>query len=92
MLFPFLTLNDGTEIVHSELIHKDDHDQVKVVIEKPVDGGFNSAVCWLPDYKWENIIGFSPDEINDLKELLSSISHVIIELAGDGGFEHATNF
>lgn len=77
MLFPFLTLNDGTEIVHSELIHKDDHDQVKVVIEKTVDGGFNSAVCWLPDYKWENIIGFSPDEINDLKELLSSVSHVI---------------
>lgn len=77
MLFPFLTLNDGTEIVHSELIHKDDHDQAKVIIEKPVDGGFNSAVCWLPDYKWENIIGFSPDEINDLKELLSSVSHVI---------------
>ncbi len=92
MLFPFLTLNDGTEIVHSELMHTEDHDQVKVVIEKPVDGGFNSAVCWLPDYKWENIVGFSDEELNNLKELLSSVSHVIIELAGDGGFEHATNF
>lgn len=43
MLYPFITLNEGTEIVHSELMPKDDRDQVKVVIEKTVDRGFEHA-------------------------------------------------
>ena len=36
MLYPFMTLNDNTEIVHSEAIEKDRREQVKVCIEKPV--------------------------------------------------------
>ena len=51
MLYPFMTLNDNTEIVHSEAIEKDGREQVKVCIEKPVFDGFHSATCWLPDYK-----------------------------------------
>lgn len=53
MLYPFMTLNDNTEIVHSEAIEKDGREQVKVCIEKPVFEDFHSATCWLPDYKWE---------------------------------------
>lgn len=51
MLYPFMTLNDNTEIVHSESLQKDGKEQVEVRIEKPVYGGFHSASCWLPDYK-----------------------------------------
>ena len=87
MLYPFMTLNDNTEIVHSELLDKDDKKQVKVCIEKPVYGGFHSAVCYLPDYTWENIQGFSPEEISNFQEFLESLAHVIIELAQDGGIE-----
>jgi hypothetical protein len=87
MLYPFMTLNDNTEIVHSELLEKDNKKQVKVCIEKPVYGGFHSAVCYLPDYSWEDIQGFSPEEIHYFQELLESLSHVIIELAQDGGIE-----
>ena len=36
MMYPFMTLNDNTEIVHSEVIEKDGREQVKVCIEKPV--------------------------------------------------------
>ena len=42
MMYPFLQLEDGTEIVHSEM---QSDGQVKVYIEKPVEGGFHSAVC-----------------------------------------------
>ena len=59
MLYPFMTLNDGTEIVHSETIETAGKEKVEVRIEKPVYGGFHSATCWLPEYKWENIDGFS---------------------------------
>ena len=59
MMYPFMTLNDNTEIVHSESIEKDGKEQVEVRIEKPVYGGFHSATCWLPEYRWENIEGFN---------------------------------
>ena len=33
---------------------------VKVYIETPDDtGGFHNATCWLPEYKWEDIKGYS---------------------------------
>lgn len=89
MLYPFMTLPDGTEIVHSESIMEDDMEKVKVAIEQPVDFGFKSAVCWLPDYQWENVEGFTPEEIAELQALIESLAHVIFELARDGGFEHA---
>ena len=81
MLYPFMTLEDETEIVHSEPLTVDGKEKVKVVIEQPVTGGFHSAVCWLPDYTWEKIEGFSKEEINQYQELIESVSHVIIELA-----------
>ena len=92
MLYPFMTLNDETEIVHSESMEKDGREQVKVVIEKPVMNGFHSAVCWLPDYQWEAIKGFTPQEIQAYQAFIASLAHVIIELARDGGFSRAANF
>ena len=87
-----MTLNDETEIVHSEIIEKDGRETVKVVIEKPVMNGFHSAVCWLPDYRWENIKGFTSQEIQDYQAFIASVEHVIIELARDGGFSRAASF
>ena len=49
MMYPFMTLNDDTEITHSEM--KIDG-TVKVYIETPNDTGrFHHATCWLPEYK-----------------------------------------
>ena len=46
MMYPFMTLDDSAEIVHSER-RKDC--TVKVYIEKPdAKDGFHSAVCILP--------------------------------------------
>ena len=45
MMYPFMTLDDNTEIVHSEM--QPDH-RVKVYIEKPDEKDcFHSAVCYL---------------------------------------------
>jgi len=54
---------------------------VKVYFEKPVEGGFYSATCYLPHYKWENIEGFSPVVIEDLQNFVQSTAHIIIQLA-----------
>ena len=92
MLYPFMTLPDETEIVHSEAINQDGKERVKVCIEQPVKGGFHSAVCWLPDYRWENIVGFDSGELARYQRLLQNQAHIIIALARNGGFEHAADF
>lgn len=92
MLYPFMTLNDGTEIVHSESYIQDEKEHVRVEIEKPVEGGFHSAQCILPEYIWNNIDGFSDEEIKHFQKLLESLAHIIIRLARNGGFENASGF
>ena len=47
---------------------KDGIEVVKVVVERPADYGFKSAICWLPDYRWEKAEGFSPEEVTELQE------------------------
>ncbi|MCD8238776.1 MAG: hypothetical protein LUC92_05520 [Clostridiales bacterium] len=90
MMYPFLTLDDKTEIVHSELL-KDG--RVKVYVEKPDEKDcFHNAVCYLPDYEWTDINGFTSDEISKYQEIIESTAHLIIEFAGEGGFENAANF
>ena len=92
MLYPFMTLDDQTEIVHSESYQDNGKECVRVEIEKPVYGGFASAECILPDYTWENIIGFKEDEIQMYQELIESMAHIIIRLAREGGFDVASSF
>ena len=77
MLYPFMTLNDGTEIVYSSPIQNGNQEQVKVQIETPVENGFKSATCILPGYLWTNN-GYSEMEMASLKELVKSTAHLLI--------------
>ena len=90
MMYPFMTLNDDTEIVHSEM--KPDG-RVKVYIERPDEKyGFRHATCWLPDYTWEDVYQFSDEEINRLQKIIESTAHLIMEFSQEGGFANASNF
>lgn len=87
MMFPFMTLDDETEITHSEML---EDGTVKVYLEKPDEKDcFHHAICYLPDYRWEEIIGFSEKEIKRYKEVVESVAHLIIEFSKEGGFDHA---
>ena len=49
MIYPFMTLNDGAEITHSEM---KPNGRVKVYIETLDEKYcFKHVACWLPDYK-----------------------------------------
>ncbi len=55
MMYPFLRVDDSTEIAHSELL---DGNMVKVYFERPDERDcFHHATCYLPDYHWEDILG-----------------------------------
>ena len=68
MMYPFLTLDDGTEIVHSQTL---EDGNVKVYIEKPDEkDGFHHATCFLPEYRWTDIFGFSGMDIQKYQEII----------------------
>lgn len=90
MMYPYMTLSDNTEITHSEMLNDD---TVKVYIEKPdKKDGFHYATCYLPDYRWENIFGFSEVEMEYYKKLIENNAHLIMDFSRQGGILNASNF
>ncbi|MCI8920674.1 MAG: hypothetical protein HFE88_02180 [Acutalibacter sp.] len=79
MMYPFLTLDDGTEIVHSGMLPEG---RVKVYMERPDEKlGFLHATCFLPGYEWEDITGFSEVEMERLRGILHSNYNLILQSA-----------
>ena len=90
MMYPFLQIDGDTEIVHSDTLP---NRELKVYIEKPDPrDGFHQAACFLPAYRWEDVQGFTPEEIARYQEVIESTAHLILEFARQGGFENASSF
>ena len=91
MLYNFIELPDQTIISHSEILIKDNREQVKVYIETPDEKNcFNHATCWLPEEKWEDILGYSQERMEYFKDFINSEKSLIIEFAKNGGLENAS--
>lgn len=88
MMYRYLTLNDGTEVVHSDMMPDG---RVKVLFERPDErDGFHDATCYLPDYTWEGVSGFSDADMKRNEDLLQEVAHIIIELSQEGGFDNTS--
>lgn len=89
VMYPFMTLNDDTEITHSETLPEG---IVKVYIETPdLKDGFHNATCYLPQYNWEDISGYSEAEMEFFKQLIHDNAHLIIEFSRERGALNALN-
>lgn len=71
MMYPYMTLSDGTEIVHSHLFEENGMQCVEVHFERPTEEGFDSARCELPEYMWILREGYTDDEIAMFEQLLN---------------------
>lgn len=89
MMYPYMTLSDETEIVHSQLIEDKGIKKVIVNFERPTDNGFDSARCELPEYKWTEKEGYSDEEIAFFEKLLNSNAHLLYKYAANGGIKIA---
>lgn len=90
MMYPFMTLDEYTEITHSEMYPDG---SVKVYIEKSDEkDGFHHATCYLPEYRWEDVFGFSEKEMEEYKKLIRNNAHLILEFSTKGGILHAADF
>lgn len=89
MMYPYMTLSDETEIVHSQLIEDKGIKKVIVNFERPTDNGFDSARCELPEYKWTEKEGYSDEEIAFFEKLLHSNAHLLYKYVANGGIKIA---
>ncbi len=90
MIYPFITLDDGAEIVHSEM---QDDGRVKVYVEKADEKDcFHHMTCYLPSYEITELFGFSDNEKERYMDVIRSAANLIIEFSKDGGFENASGF
>ena len=90
MMYPFLTLDDETEIVHSNILADS---RVRVYVEKPDEKDcFHHMTCYLPQYEVTEVFGFSQEETDRYLEIIRSTAHLIIEFAGEGGVDNASSF
>lgn len=86
MMYHFMTLDDGTEIVYSEM--KNDG-SVKVYMEKTDEkDGFHYATCYLPEYRWEDIFGLTEQELSRCRETIETSSQLIIQFAQESRSGH----
>lgn len=89
MMYPYMTLSDETEIVHSQVIEEEGKQKVIVHFERPTEDGFDSARCELPEYKWILREGYSDEEIAMFEQLLRSNAHLLYKYAINGGIQIA---
>lgn len=89
MMYEYLTFEDNTLVTHSEIRKNDEGQYIDVYFEKPVEGGFCSANCQLPSYKWTMNEGYSDKEIAFFTEWLEHNSGTIFKYAGCGGLQIA---
>lgn len=88
-MYPYMTLADETEIVHSQIITEGEVRKVIVHFERPTEDGFDSARCELPSYKWLMIEGYTEQEIELFEKLLHSNAHLLYRYAENGGIHIA---
>ena len=90
MFFPYLVLYDETNISHSEVKKRNGEKFVEVQFERPREkGGFYSARCELPSYKWLFNEYFSNEELSFFTKWLEHNAHTIFKYAECGGIRIA---
>ena len=78
MMYPYLTFDDGTEVMHSDIVEDGDVEKVLVHFEGPTEAGFDSIRCKLPSYTWTPWEGaHSSADIDFLEQFLRNNAHLI---------------
>ncbi len=90
MMYPYLTLSDGTEVVHSELLGEENGGRVLVHFERPGKNGFDSVRFELPSYDMEVWEGeFSSEDLESFRSFLAANAHLLFRYAAEGGLRIA---
>ena len=84
MEYPFITLGDGTQISHSEILADR---SVLVYIRR---GVLCRAVYALPAQEWREVTEFTADELAEYNRVILKMTPLILEFSQKGGFRGAS--
>lgn len=85
-MYNYIKLADDTQIANSNIL---EDQTVQVSIERLVDGGFDSATCFLPQCRWQSVEGFSTSELEHFTEIVKNNAPLIYRLAREAGKRYA---
>jgi len=89
MIYPYMVLSDGTEIVHTQVFEEDNIQKVEIHFERPTPSGFDTARCQLPSYTWLIKEGFSEEEMALFEQIVHSHAHLFYKYGANGGVQIA---
>ena len=89
MLYPYVTLGDGTEVLHTGIKEEGGLEKVEVHFERPIEDGFMTARFVLPTYELIVRDNVSNEELEFLTKLLECNAHLIYKYAKSGGINIA---
>ncbi len=78
MFYNYAELEDGTQVAFSNVL---DGGEVQISIERPVDLGFDSAMCTLPSFEWTAIEGFDKSDMTRLDSFIHNNAQLILRFA-----------
>ena len=90
MIYLYITLVDGTEIVHTYVFGVYGLKKVEVHFERPKENGVDAARCQLPSYKLIIRDGFTGEEIKLFDTLVRSNAHLFYRYDANGGVRRVT--
>ena len=78
MFYNYAELEGGTQVAFSNVL---DGGEVQISIERPVDLGFDSALCTLPAFEWSEIEGFDETDMARLDAFVHNNAQLVLRLA-----------
>ncbi len=78
MFYTYVELDDHTQITYSNVL---DEGTVEVSVERPVELGFDSALCVLPSFTWRDVEGFSSTEFAQIDDFVHNNAPLILRLS-----------
>lgn len=54
--------------------------------------GFHNATCYLPEYLWEDVNGYSAAGMDYFKEFVRNNAYLMLEFSKEGGILNASDF
>ena len=85
MMYPYMTMNDGMEIVHSDSEIVNGVETVRVYFEKPHGSDFHTAELLLPYRTWSKVRGFSDRKLRRLEKFVDMQVSLFYKFARSGG-------
>lgn len=91
MMYTLCKYSDETELVISDIIIRENGDEViRVIFERATEHGFDTLIFELPSYKIvENDGKYTDEEIELFKKVVEQGAAHFFEIAREGGLESA---